>query len=54
MTTFTRSDGGKAEDSWEAHKDAIYQLYISEKGKLQGPDGVISKMRLMYNFDKRS
>jgi hypothetical protein len=41
------------EDSWEAHKNTIHDLYIVQNKKLQGHGGLIHEMKVSHNFSAR-
>jgi hypothetical protein len=40
-------------DEWKRHKSTVQRLYLEERRKLEGPDGVIDVMQKAYNFRAR-
>lgn len=41
------------EDTWEAHKSIIHDLYIVQNKKLQGQGGLMHEMEVSHNFIAR-
>jgi hypothetical protein len=46
----TKTPRAMAEDAWEAHKSAIYDLYVSESKRLRGNGGLIEEMQRLFGF----
>ena len=48
-----RRAGKIPEDIWERHRGEIQRLYIKEKRKLEGEEGVVDTMARLHDFIAR-